>query len=839
MTTMQLGSTQKTRGSVEIQLPPAGGTILEGIRRKDFLDRYALKDEHGQAIEHSPEQMWSRVAHAIAAVEPSQEQRLQWEHRFYELLSEFRFVPGGRILSGAGTGHHVTYYNCFVIPSPEDSRSGILDNLKIMTEIMARAGGVGINLSTLRPRGSYIKTVNGTASGPCSWAELYSVATGDVIQQGGSRRGALMLMLNDDHPDIEEFITVKKNLTRINHANLSVCVSDAFMAAVKQDGEWPLKWNGEIKKTLRARDLWNLICESAWTSGEPGLVFIDRYNNESNTWYYEKIISVNPCGEQGLPEWGVCNLGAINLAAFVRGGDADAPGEFDYQALAEHARVAMRFLDNVVDATEYFYDENAQAQLGTRRTGLGTMGLADALIKLHIPYGSDESIPVVERMYSAIRDAAYDASADLAAEKGPFPKFDGPKYLQGRFIQRLPGEIQEKIAVQGIRNAVLLTQAPTGTTSLLAGVSSGIEPVFDFAMVRRDRTGEHIMYHPLLQQWRDAHLGATADEQPRWFVSANDLTPEEHVRVQAMVQKYTDSSISKTVNAPNDHTVEAVQELYIKAYDYGCKGVTYFRDGCREGVLSHLEEKPKAESKSDARPETKAASEPAAAAAGMAPRAPVYGSPSASPEVVQLGLSLHDTPEPGAHLKPRPRAAEGITYRMPTPLGTMFLTVTRNGGGQPFEVFMQVGKAGSDTAAVTEALGRLISLALRLPSPLSPAERLQEVVDQLAGIGGGRQLGFGRNRVRSLPDAVAQTLAEFLGGMEVVNAAAHDGFAGTSRDAVARSPEVGHVVHLVEAPGRNGTTTKMKADLCPECGDAALVYEEGCAKCYSCGYAEC
>jgi len=343
-----------------------GGTILEGIRQKVFTDRYALKDESGQPIEHYPEQMWERVARGIASVEKTDELRRFWTERFYESLKDFRFVPGGRILSGAGTGHHVTFYNCFVIPSPEDSRGGILDNLKIMTEIMARAGGVGINLSSLRPKGSYIKTVNGTASGPCSWAELYSVATGDVIQQGGSRRGALMLMLNDDHPDIEEFITVKKNLTRINHANLSVCVSDAFMEAVKNDRSWELKWQGEVRKTLRARGLWNLICESAWASGEPGLVFIDRYNKESNTWYYENIICVNPCGEQGLPEWGVCNLGAMNLSAFVVGGDADMPGTLDYAALAEHTRVAMRFLDDVVDSTEYFFEENAKAQLSTR-----------------------------------------------------------------------------------------------------------------------------------------------------------------------------------------------------------------------------------------------------------------------------------------------------------------------------------------------------------------------------------------------------------------------------------------------------------------------------------------
>jgi ribonucleoside-diphosphate reductase alpha chain len=434
-------------------------------------------------------------------------------------------------------------------------------------------------------------------------------------------------------------------------------------------------------------------------------------------------------------------------------------------------------------------------------------------------------MPVVERIYRTIRDAAYACSADLAAEKGPFPHYDREKYLQGRFIRRLPAEVQEKIAQQGIRNAVLLTQAPTGTTSLLAGVSSGIEPVFDFAMVRRDRTGEHVLYHPLLQAWKDAHPEAPAEAVPSWFVSANDLTPEEHVRIQARVQEFTDSSISKTVNAPHSHTVEQVQELYIKAYDYGCKGVTYFRDGCREGVLSHIEA-PQAAPAASAAPAGQPP-EPEGPVAAPEP-GPVNG--NVTPEAVQLGLSLASAPEPGHYLKPRPRAAEGITYRMPTPLGTMFTTVTKNGGGQPFEVFLQVGKAGSDTAAVTEALGRLISLILRLPSPLSAVERLQEVVDQLAGIGGGRQLGFGRNRVRSLPDAVAQVLAEFLGGMEVVNEAAQAPFPAAAAPEAPAASEEGAV-----PPGQRA----MKADLCPECGDATLVYEEGCAKCYSCGHSEC
>ncbi len=760
-------------------------TRLEGVREKVFLDRYALKDRAGQPTETAPEQMWRRIAGGIAAVEPTPEKQAYWSERFYEALSGFKFVPGGRILAGAGTGTAVTFYNCYVIPSPEDSRGGILDNLKVMVDIMARGGGVGINLSSLRPRGSYIKTVNGTSSGPISWAELYSVATKDVIQQGGSRRGALMLMLNDDHPDIEEFITVKKDLQRINGANLSVCVSDDFMAAVKQDRPWQLKWQGEVKKELPARELWELICEAAWASGEPGMVFIDRYNKVSNTWYYEDIICVNPCGEQGLPAWGVCNLGALNVAAFVR------DGELDYDALAEHAKVAIRFLDDVVDANEYFIPENATAQLGTRRTGLGTMGLADALIKMELRYGHEESLPVIERVYRTIRDAAYECSADLAIEKGPFPSWDREKYAQGVFIKQLPAALQEQIAATGTRNAVLLTQAPTGSTSLLSGVSSGIEPVYDFAFVRRDRIGEHVIYHPLLQEWREAHPDA---DTPPWFVSANDLTPEEHVRVQALVQQYTDSSISKTVNAPNAHTIDDVKTLYTLAYDLGCKGITYFRDGCREGVLSHIEEPEKpAEEQTEA-------------------------------EAVQLGLNGLET---GSQVKPRPQAMHGVTYRKPTPLGTAFVTINHNGDERPFEVFTQVGKAGSDTAADAEAMGRLISLILRLPSPLNSVERLRQVVDQLSGIGGGRSMGLGPQRVRSLPDGIAQVLSEYLEERQPADGEAVVATNGTmSEQAMATN---GHSADAFARPG----------DLCPQCGVAALIHEEGCQKCYSCGYSEC
>ncbi len=766
-------------------------TQLEGIRNKVFIDRYSLKDASGKPLELYPEQTWARVARGIAEVEKTEEQRAYWEKRFYEVLTNFQFVPGGRILAGAGSGHQVTFYNCYVVPSPEDSRQGILDNLKLMTEIMARGGGVGINLSTLRPRGSYIKTVNGTASGPCSWAQLYSVATGDVIQQGGSRRGALMLMLDDNHPDVEEFITVKRTAGKIEHANLSVAISDKFMTAVKEDADWDLVWQGEVKRTIRARDLWDLICKSAWESAEPGMVFMDRYNTESNTWYYENIRCVNPCGEQGLPAFGVCNLGALNLSAFVQ----DA--QMNWEHLAEMSKVAMRFLDNVVDANEYFIKENEEAQMGTRRTGLGTMGLADALIKMKVAYGSDESLPIIERIYATIRDASYEASSDNAAEKGEFPMFDRDKYMQGRFIQRLPKQVQEKIEQQGIRNAVLLTQAPTGTTSLLAGVSSGIEPVYDFAMIRRDRTGEHIMYHPLLQEWRDAHPDETT--APSYFVSSKDLTPEEHVRVQAKVQQYTDSSISKTVNAPNEHTVEQVQKLYRLAYEMGCKGITYYRDGSRDAVLTRVEDEKKAAEK---------------AQQAVAPALPTV-------------VSIHDG------VKQRPALVEGYTRQVRAPEGKINVTINSDDDG-PLEVFVNVGKAGSDIAALAEALGRLISLNLQILSPVSQSDRAQEIADQLRNIGGNRSVGFGPQQVRSLPDAVARALELHMASLQMV--ATGDAM---KTEAHNESKEHTHGMHVDGSASMSLTHPNVTGNLCPQCGCNTMVYEEGCRKCYSCGHSEC
>lgn len=786
---------------------------LTGVREKVFLDRYSLKDKKGESLEKTPEEMWRRVAKGIARQERNPFKRRKWENEFYRIMKDFKYVPGGRVLAGAGTGYDVTYYNCYVLPSPPDSREGILSNLSQMVEIMAHGGGVGINLSSLRPRGARVKKVNGYSSGPINWAELYSVATHDIIQQGGSRRGALMLMLWDWHPAVEEFINVKRDLSRVTGANLSVCVSDKFMEAVDKDEEWDFvfpdldepdydkEWKGylndwkakgrkvKVYKTVKARDLWNQICEAAWSSAEPGVVFMERCNKWYNNYYFNRVNCVNPCGEEPLPEYGVCNLGSINLAAFV-----DEEGDFDYELLENHIGVAVRFQDNVIDADVYIFPEIRKTQLnGERRIGLGTMGLGDALIKMKLRYGSEEALSVIEKIYRLIRDSAYKASAELAREKGSFPKFDRYKYLSGYFVKQLPEEIRRKIKKHGIRNSLLLMQAPTGSTSLMAGVSSGIEPVFEFSFVRRDRLGEHKIYHPLFEEWKKHH----ADEPiPDYFVSAADLTAPDHVKVQAVIQKYVDASISKTVNAPKTFTVEDVKTLYEQAYELGCKGITFMREGSRPGVLEREgTEEQKEKGKSTAM---------------------VNGEP-------------REIPFPP--INRRPLVVQGATYKMQTPVGKSFVTINTSPQGEPVEVFINVGKGGSDIAAMAEALGRMVSLVFRIASPLPGEERVKSVLYHLSGIGGGKSTGFGKERVRSLPDAVAKVLGIHF-NIKLGNGVYPE--VNGEINGEAKMEE-----HIVAPSAQLALTPPVHLDICPDCGDAALAHEEGCKKCYSCGYSEC
>jgi ribonucleoside-diphosphate reductase alpha chain len=484
-------------------------------------------------------------------------------------------------------------------------------------------------------------------------------------------------------------------------------------------------------------------------------------------------LAVLNCGEEGLPPFGVCNLGSINLSSLVVSSNINKPGKFNFSLLKKVVRTAVRFQDNVVDMDPYIFPGMRKIQLeGERRLGLGTMGLGDALIKLHRRYGSKESLKFIDKIYQIIRNEAYRAAIDNAREKGSFPKFNQKLYLKGKFIQELPQSLQEEIKKYGIRNSLLLMQAPTGSTSLMAGTTSGIEPVFEFEFVRRDRLGKHVIRHPLYEQWLKK---SSKLERPDYFVSANELTPEDHVRVQATIQKYVDASISKTVNAPKTHTVSQVKKLYTLAYKLGCKGITYMREGSRPGVLERpSEEKPK-------------------------------------------GLFT---------VKPRPLVVHGSTYRVNTPVGAAFITINTNGGSppEPLEIFINVGKAGTDVYAMAEGLGRMISLALRFSSSLSPGQRIKEIVDQLRGIGGARSLGFGKEKVRSLPDAVAKVLA------------IHYGLNGQT----AKLNGNGELVAQTTQPTLLQTQpTAATFDLCPACGEASLVHEEGCKKCYGCGYSEC
>lgn len=1154
-----------------------GATVtLDGgeqvVRAVEHVDR---------PLELHPDVMQARVARGIAAVEPAA-LRETWTERFRWLLDGWRFVPGGRILTAAGTDQDLTFYNCYVIPSPRDSRDGIFTTLAQMAEIMSRGGGVGINLRSLRPRYAYVKGVNGRSSGSVSWGSVYSFVTG-LIEQGGSRRGALMLILDVWHPDVAEFIEAKRTMGRITNANISVGITDDFMDRVERDGDWDLvfpdtnhpdydaHWDGDLvawraagrpvvtHKTVRARALWDTIIESAWASAEPGVWFSERSNKLSNSAYYAPLVCTNPCvagdtrvataeglvraddlaadgralsvavdgrlgaapglrpasamfasgvkpvlrlttregyrvratadhrimtdrgwrplgelapgdrvhildrpgafgsagsldlgrvlgwlvgdgtvksdravlsflgpekaewapafaaavnravrpartrpiavgvvpvtgrdevrvqsvrlrelgaahglaadkhqvpeavwrgseamqrgflqglftadgsvqgsqakgvsvrlaasheallrdvqllllnhgiaarliphrrpamaralpdgrggrrrydcraryelvvsranlgrfaerigfldarrtarlarameayrrgpyregfvatvatvvadgeavvydlhepethsfianglvvhncGEQPLPGWSVCNLGALNLARF-----ATDDGDVDWDALGQGVRYAVRFLDDVIDATPYHFPENEAQQRAERRVGLGTMGLAELMIRCQVRYGSQDGNAFCDRLFAFIAHEAYLASADIAAEKGSFPRFEAEPLLASGYMRAMPDDVRDAVRRQGLRNVTLLTQAPTGTTGTMVSTSTGIEPFFSWSFFRKSRLGWHEEAVEVVDAWRSAH--PDAESLPDYFVTAMDLTPLEHVGAQAAIQRWIDSAISKTCNVPNDYTVEQTRALYEEMYRLGCKGGTIYRDGSRNEQVLHL--------KDDA-----AAAEGGADGSAAAPASePAPGWPDADA------------------VRRRPRQTVGRTVRVATPFGKAYVTVNLGDEGEPFEVFVNVGKAGSDLAADAEALGRLISLMLRMPSRLRPSERLKLVVDELEGIGGSRHVGFGLDRVRSIPDGIASALRD---------ASAGDG------DAAAVQPSLfaaaGHDAPAVPAPAAARPADEAPpqlpgGDLCPSCHCATFVHIEGCQKCFSCGYSEC
>jgi ribonucleoside-diphosphate reductase alpha chain len=648
--------------------------------------KYRFKAADGTPLDVTVEDSWTRVARALAAVEADP---AAWEPRFYAALEDFRFLPAGRILAGAGTGRDVTLFNCFVMGTIPDSLEGIFQSLKEAALTMQQGGGIGYDFSTIRPRGAPVRGVAADASGPLSFMDVWD-AMCRTIMSAGSRRGAMMATLRCDHPDILEFVEAKRDPARLRNFNLSVLVTDAFMAALAAGADWPLVFDGQTFGTIHARDLWDRIMRATYDVAEPGVIFIDRINAMNNLAYAETIAATNPCGEQPLPPYGACLLGSVNLARLV--GDPFGPAAaLDLAALDDLVAVAVRMMDNVVDASRFPLPQQAAEARAKRRIGLGVTGLADALMMLGLRYGSDEAAGLAEAWMHRIARAAYLASVELAREKGPFPLFDAGPFLASGTMARMDEDVRAAIARHGIRNALLTSIAPTGTISLYAGnVSSGIEPVFAASYSRKvlqpdgSRTEEEVADYAVAL-WR----ARGGEGLPPAFVDAQTLAPLEHVRMQAAVQKWVDSSISKTINVPADIPFEAFKDVYLAAWDQGCKGCTTYRPNAVTGsVLS------------------------------VAPSAPDADAPRSNP-------------------LDRPPALEGHTYKLKWPASEHAIYITINdivdaGRRRPFEIF--INSKNMEHYAWTVALTRMISAVFRRGGDVSfVVEELKAVFDPRGG----------------------------------------------------------------------------------------------------------
>ena len=748
--------------------------------------KYRFKEADGTPIDGTVEDTWRRIARDLAAVE---DDPAKWEDTFYTALEDFKFLPAGRITAGAGTARSVTLFNCFVMGTIPDSMGGIFDMLKEAALTMQQGGGIGYDFSTIRPKGSAVSGVAADASGPLSFMDVWD-AMCRTIMSAGSRRGAMMATMRCDHPDIEDFITAKSDAARLRMFNVSVLITDAFMDAVKADGAWDLVFEDKVYKTVQARDLWNAIMRSTYDYAEPGVIFIDRINAANNLNYCETIAATNPCGEQPLPPYGACLLGSINLARLVSN-PFDAAAALDETALSELVGTAVRMMDNVVDASKFPLEAQAREAQAKRRIGLGVTGLADALLMVGLRYGSDEAARQTELWLKAIARAAYLASVQLATEKGAFPLFDAEAFLQSGAMQAMDDDVRDAIRANGIRNALLTSIAPTGTISLYAGnVSSGIEPVFAYAYTRKvlqkdgSRTEEEVVDYAV-QMWRDIHGDA---ELPDYFVNAQTLHPSEHVKMQAAAQKWVDSSISKTINCPEDISFEDFKDVYMAAWDQGCKGCTTYRPNDVTGsVLSISEEK-----KDEGSHEVLAADD----AEPMQPHG----------DVIYMAEPLD-----------RPNALEGNTYKVKWPDSEHALYITINdlvigGHRRPFEVF--INSKNMEHFAWTVALTRMISAVFRRGGDVSfVVEELKAVFDPRGGA------WMGGKYIPSILAAIGGVIEQHMVAIGFIEG---EGM-GLKTDPKAQ------VVGL-DAP---------KGKACSSCGSFEMRMIEGCMTCASCGYSKC
>ncbi|MBT6097122.1 MAG: adenosylcobalamin-dependent ribonucleoside-diphosphate reductase, partial [Marinovum sp.] len=657
--------------------------------------KYRLKDADSTAVDSTVEDTWRRIASDLARVE---EDPAQWEEKFYEALEDFKFLPAGRITAGAGTARKVTLFNCFVMGTIPDSMGGIFDMLKEAALTMQQGGGIGYDFSTLRPKGALVTGVAADASGPLSFMDVWDSMC-RTIMSAGSRRGAMMATMRCDHPDIEDFITAKSDAARLRMFNVSVLITDAFMEAVKSDGQHDLVFGGQTYKTVSARGLWDKIMQSTYDYAEPGVIFIDRINRANNLGYCETIAATNPCGEQPLPPYGACLLGSVNLARLVENPFDDA-AQLDEAALADLVGTAVRMMDNVVDASNFPLEAQAQEARAKRRIGLGVTGLADALLMVGQRYGSDEAVKQTEDWLHQIARAAYLASVQLAKEKGAFPLFEAEPFLASGAMEKMDSDVRDAIRKDGIRNALLTSIAPTGTISLYAGnVSSGIEPVFAYAYTRKvlqkdgSRSEEEVVDYAV-QMWRDK-FGDT--ELPDYFVNAQTLAPADHVKMQAAAQNWIDSSISKTINCPEDISFQEFKDVYLQAYELGCKGCTTYRPNAVTGSVLSVSES------SDEAPES-----------------------DQGADVIYMSEPLD-----------RPAALDGNTYKLrwPDSEHAIYLTVNDvviNGHRRPFEVF--INSKNMEHYAWTVALTRMISAVFRRGGDVSfVVEELKAVFDPRGG----------------------------------------------------------------------------------------------------------
>lgn len=683
---------------------------------KILKTRYFMKNEKGELIDKKPSDLFLRVAEYIASAEKTPADRKKWAEKFFEVMMARDFLPNSPTLTGAG--RDMCLSACFVLPI-EDSMESIFETVKNAALVHKEGGGTGFDFSQLRPKGSFVHKTQGVASGPVSFLKVIDAAT-EAVKQGGTRRGANIGILRVDHPDIEEFVTMKRDGKTLNNFNISVAITDEFMQALRHDGYYWLYNPYLKKKTVRkkARDIFKLIVDSAWASGDPGLIFIDRINQFNPTRELGPITATNPCGEQPLHPYESCNLGSINVANFY---DPGKPDEFDWERFAGMIEIAVRFLDNVIDVNKYPLPQIAEMTRANRRIGLGIMGWADLLLKKKLRYDSPEALDFAEKLASFMREKADEQSEQLGQLKGSFPNIN-KSIFKGK--KR--------------RNATVLTIAPTGTISRLAGCSSSIEPIFAFEFVSKILDGEIRDIHPLYEAWKKEH----PDEPlPDYFVTAHELPYEGHIKMQAAFQKYVDNSVSKTINLPNKATAEDVEKAFLLAYELGTKGITIYRDGSKaEQVL--------------------------------------YAAAAAKPKLIP---------------RERPVSLPSKTDKIKTGLGNLYVTITFL-NDKPFEVFTSIGKSGYSTMADAEAIGRLISLALR--SGVDP----KEVILQLKGIGGSEPVFTEGGLVQSIPDAVAKVLERHLGEVKENN-----------RD--------------------------LLRDVCPVCG--ATLPDDKCPICANCGWNKC